>query len=136
MLKKVLMISAIIILGVIVLYQTLVVFGEYYDDNYSYNITLINTATENGELIIEGLLKLNGLKYQKNDAEKLQIRGKDSEKFNELSNLSHTYKNYLIASKNEINEIVTELKEQKLKFVTIDNVEGNNIFILWEDKPK
>jgi hypothetical protein len=136
MFKKAFMILVIIILGGIVFYQGVCIFGDYYINNYDYNVTLINIATENGEIIIEGLLKLKGIKYKKNDVGQIQVRGKDKKIFGEISNLGHTYKNYLFTPKNKIQEIIGELKDQKIKFETINNVEGDKVFIIWEDVRK
>ncbi len=122
-------------MGLILSFQVLGIAGNYIDKNYSYNTTLTDSAGDHDELIIEGLFKLKGIKYKKNEKGQLQIRGKDIEKFKNILTMSETYKNYSFISKIKKQEITTELKEKKLKFTTIQNIKEDNLFLIWEEVP-
>lgn len=127
------LIIAAVILGGILSFMVLTDLGDYFDNQYSYNITLTDTETKNGEIIIEGLFKLKGIKYQKNDDGQLQVRGKDEELFKDVLTLSDTYKNYEFIPKQKAQEMIDDLSEKQIKFATINFKEKDAVFLIWEE---
>ena len=107
--------------------------GDYLINRYGYNITHTDSANKHGQKVVEGLCKIKKIKYKKNEDGQLQVRSVDREKLKTVLEESINCKSYTIITKPEAEKIIEELKQNKLKYAVIPNVEKGKIFLLWED---